>query len=143
MDPTKALISTSALPPLVTAAGPGAIFAAEEFFWGKLRNPHTRRAYRTALGQFLDWCAGQGIELKRITPMMVGLYFDQHPGSPATKQQHRAAMRHFFDQMVVRHVCLLNPVATVRLERWRVHPVAKREPKSTPAQPRLNHSGPE
>ena len=124
MDPTQALIPAAlglpALPALVTAAGAGAIFAAEEFFFGKLRNPHTRRAYQTAIGQFLDWCSGQGVELKRISPMMVGLYFDRHPGSPATKQQHRAALRHFFDQMVVRHVCLLNPVATVRLERFEV-----------------------
>ncbi len=117
----QALVTTStALPALVTAAGPGAIFAAQEFFWGKIRNPHTRRAYQTAIGQFLGWVAGQGVELARITPMMVGLYFDQHSGSPATKQQHRAAMRHFFDSMVVRHVCLLNPVATVRLERFEV-----------------------
>ncbi len=43
------------LPDLVTAAGPGAIFAAQEFFWGKIRNPHTRRAYQTAIGQFLGW----------------------------------------------------------------------------------------
>lgn len=108
------------LPALVTAAGSGAIFAAQEFFWGKIRNPHTRRAYQTAIAQFLAWAEGQGSDLKRITPMLVGLYFDQHPGSPATKQQHRAAMRHFFDSMVVRHVCLLNPVATVRLERHEV-----------------------
>ena len=108
------------LPALVTAAGPGAIFAAQEFFWGMIRNPHTRRAYQTAIAQFFAWAEGQGSDLKRITPMMVGLYFDQHAGSPATKQQHRAAMRHFFDSMVVRHVCLLNPVATVRLERFEV-----------------------
>lgn len=124
MDPTQALIPAAhglpALPALVTAAGAGAIFAAEEFFFGKLRNPHTRRAYQTAVGQFLAWCSRQGVELKRISPMMVGLYFDRHPGSPATKQQHRAALRHFFDQMVVRHVCLLNPVSTVRLERFEV-----------------------
>jgi site-specific recombinase XerD len=117
----NALIPASqTLPALVTQAGQGAIFAAQEFFWGKIRNPHTRRAYQTALEQFLGWAQGQGTELSRITPMMVGLYFDQHPGSPSTKQQHRAAMRHFFDQMVVRHVCLLNPVATVRLERYQV-----------------------
>lgn len=108
------------LPALVTAAGSGAIFAAEEFFFAKIRNPHTRRAYRTAIGQFLGWAEGQGVELPRISPMMVGLYFDQHPGGPATQQQHRAALRHFFDQMVVRHVCLLNPVSTVRLERFEV-----------------------
>ena len=123
-NPTQALIlatpKLAELPPLVTAAGAGAIFAAEEFFYGKLRNAHTRRSYQTAIGQFLGWAEGQGTELKRITPMMVGLYFDRHPGSPATKQQHRAAMRHFFDQMVVRHVCLLNPVSTVRLERYEV-----------------------
>ncbi len=117
----SALIPASqSLPALVTAAGQGAVFAAQEFFYGKIRNPHTRRAYQTAIQQFLDWAGGQGTELSRITPMLVGLYFDRHPGSPATKQQHRAALRHFFDQLVTRHVCLLNPVSTVRLERYQV-----------------------
>jgi site-specific recombinase XerD len=111
---------SQALPALVTEAGSGAIFAAQEFFYGKVRNLHTRRAYQTAITQFLDWAGGQGTDLVRITPMIVGLYFDRHPGSPSTKQQHRAALRHFFDQLVVRHVCLLNPVATVRLERYQV-----------------------
>lgn len=109
------------LPALVTASGPGAIFAAEEFFFGQIRNPHTRQAYQVAVAQFLEWAAEQGTaELARITPMLVGRYFDRHPGSPATQQQHRAALRHFFDQMVVRHICLLNPVATVRLQRYQV-----------------------
>lgn len=119
-DLIPAALGLAELPALVTAAGPGAVFAAQEFFFAKLRNPHTRRAYQTAIHQFLAWAGGQGIALERISPMQVGLYFDQHPGSPATRQQHRAAMRHFFDQMVVRHVCLLNPVATVRLERYEV-----------------------
>lgn len=105
---------------LITTTGSGAVFAAQEFFFGKIRNPHTRRAYQTAIQQFLDWMAGQGTELAQISPMMVGLCFDRHPGSPSTRQQNRAALRHFFGQLVVRHVCLLNPVATVRLERYQV-----------------------
>ncbi len=36
------------LPGCVVAAGPGATFAWEEFFLGKIRNPYTRTAYRLA-----------------------------------------------------------------------------------------------
>lgn len=34
------------LPEIVTRPGPNAVFAAQEFFYGKIRNEHTRRAYQ-------------------------------------------------------------------------------------------------
>jgi site-specific recombinase XerD len=107
-------------PALIVSAGPAAGFAWDEFFAGQLRNPHTRSAYRLAVGRFLEWVALQGVPLERITPGMVGAYFDQHPGSPPTRKLHLAALRAFFDRLVTRHVLVLNPAASVRGERYQV-----------------------
>jgi integrase/recombinase XerD len=109
-----------ALPSLIASAGPAAVFAFDEFFSGRLRNPHTRAAYRLAVGRFLDWVKAQETPLERITPGMVGTYFDQHPGSPPTRKLHLAALRAFFDVLVTRHVLILNPAASVRGERYQV-----------------------
>jgi integrase/recombinase XerD len=80
-----------ALPALVANAGGAAAFAWDEFFDGQVRNPHTRRAYAHAVRQFLAWANGQGVEIARITPGMVGQYIDGLPVSPPTKKQHLAA----------------------------------------------------
>src|SRR4051812_15997034 len=101
------------LPAIVESAGGAAVFAWEEFFSGEIRNPHTRAAYRRAVRRFLEWCEGRDVELSRITPGMVGEYFDQLAGSPPTKKQHLAAIRGLFDKLVTRHAVLLNPAASV------------------------------
>ena len=44
------------LPAIIAQAGHGARFAYEEFFHAKIRNAHTRRAYRRAVLSFLQWC---------------------------------------------------------------------------------------
>lgn len=43
---------TPNLPALVERAGPAARFAFEEFLYGRIRNPHTRRAYLHAVRTF-------------------------------------------------------------------------------------------
>jgi len=55
-------------------AGSAAVFAAEEFFFGTIRNEHTRRAYLHAVRQFLAWCETRSLELPRIAPRDVGQY---------------------------------------------------------------------
>jgi len=65
-----------ALPGIVHRAGQAAVFAAEGFFYGSIRNEHTRTAYRRAVDQFLAWCEERGLELVRIAPKDVGQYFD-------------------------------------------------------------------
>jgi site-specific recombinase XerD len=50
----------------------------------------------------------------------VGQYLDGLRYAPATKKLHLAALRHFFDELVVRHVVVLNPAASVRGERYQV-----------------------
>ncbi len=105
---------------LVTEAGPAAQFAWDEFFLGSLRNPHTRAAYGRAVRDFLVWLEPCGVALEQLTPGIVGSYFDQLGTSVPTKKLALAAIRGFFDALVLRHVILLNPAASVRAERYAV-----------------------
>lgn len=121
--PDGALVpAPSLLPAIVARAGTAAVFAAEEFFFGRLRNRHTRAAYLGAVRRFLAWAEARGLELARITPGEVGLYFDELRArtSIATGKQHLSALRHFFDGLVTRHAILLNPALSVRGERYQV-----------------------
>jgi len=108
------------LPVLVSHAGGAAKFAWEEFVYARIRNEGTRRAYEFAVRRFLRWCAGRGVELKRIAPAHIGRYMDEQQYSPATKKVHLSALRHFFDELVLRHVIILNPASSVRSERQSV-----------------------
>src|SRR5207248_1149472 len=63
-------------PEILSRAGKAAVFATEEFFFGRLRNEHTRSAYLVAVKRFLSWADARGWELRRITPKDVGQYFD-------------------------------------------------------------------
>jgi integrase/recombinase XerD len=127
--------ATEVIPALVADAGGAACFAWEEFFSAEIRNPHTRRAYRHAVRRFLAWCEAEGLELRRITPGLVGQYFDQHPSGIPTKKQHLAALRGFFDTLVLRHVVPFNPAASVRGERYRV--VEGKTPEITAEEARM------
>jgi integrase/recombinase XerD len=108
------------LPVLIAEAVPAAGFAWDEFFNANIRNPHTRTAYRRAVMRFLRWAEPRGVPLDKITPGMVGTYFNQLQGSPAKRKLHLAALRAFFDALVIRHVVALNPAASVRGERYQV-----------------------
>lgn len=109
---------TAAMPSLVSQAGDAARFAFEEFFHGQIRNAHTRKAYQHALRVFSDWCQGGGIELVKVTPGHVGRYLDALDVSVPTRKVHLAALRRFFDELVMRHVIILNPELSVRSERY-------------------------
>jgi site-specific recombinase XerD len=113
-------VSAAGLPELVSSAGDAARFAYEEFFLGRIRNPYTRKNYLHAVHQFLGWCEHLGLELQQIAPKHVGLYLDQLPLSASTKKVHLSGLRHFFDELVVRHAVILNPAASVRGERYQV-----------------------
>jgi site-specific recombinase XerD len=112
--------SWDGIPPLVIRAGGSARFAWDELFSAELRNPHTRRAYAHAVRQFLGWCDAHDLELRQITPGLVGTYYDELAASIPTKKQHLSALRCFFDRLVLRHAVLLNPAASVRGERYRL-----------------------
>jgi integrase/recombinase XerD len=106
--------------PQMVADTRGGKFAWEEFFDANIRNAHTRAAYCRAAKLFLRWAEPQGVPLAEITPGMVGRYFKQLQGSPSKRKLHLAGLRAFFDALVVRHVMVLNPAASVRGERYQV-----------------------
>ena len=123
---------TNQLPEIISRAGTAAVFAAEEFFYGRIRNPHTRVAYLHAVKLFLGWAEGRGLELVNIAPKDVGQYFDglrKRNLSVATRKQHLAALRHFFDGLVTRHAIILNPALSVRGDRYQV--VERKTPEIT------------
>jgi site-specific recombinase XerD len=109
-------------PAIITAAGGGAEFAWDEFFKGQLANAHTRKNYAHAVRHFLNWCdhPDRQIPLVRITPGDVGDYLASLEVATPTKKLRLAALRKFFDVLVVRHVVILNPAASVRAERYAV-----------------------
>ena len=108
------------LPDLILSVGDGARFSYEEFVFGRIRNLHTRKAYQHAIYRFLGWSRGRGLELRGIAPKDVGQYLDGLEYAPATKKLHLATLRHFFDELVTRHVVVLNPASSVRGERYQV-----------------------
>ena len=122
-------------PPLVIVdAGPAAGFAWDEYLYGAIRNPHTRRSYERASRRFLEWADDRGKRLHEVTPADVGRYLDGLAGSPASKKVYLAAIRHLFDLLVQRHAVVLNPAASVRGERH--NPVEGRTPEISVAQAR-------
>lgn len=110
----------SSIPAIVDRAGTGAKFAWDEFFFAKVRSPHTRRSYLRSINRFLAWCDDRGIELKQVAPADVGQFMDSLNLAVASKKQSLAAIRHFFDGLVTRHAVMLNPAASVRGERYSV-----------------------
>ena len=87
------------MPAWVEQAGAAARFAFEEFLYGQIRNPFTRRAYLRAVREFALWCERRGLELVRVTPADVAQHLDSLPLAPPTKKLHLAALRRLFDQL--------------------------------------------
>src|SRR5258708_1686532 len=104
-DPKLPSFLPSQFPNILKRAGKAAVFASEEFFYGRIRNEHTRAAYLIAVKRFLQWSEARGLELVRIAPRDVGQYLDwlrkQNTSIP-TRKQHLAAIRHFFDTLALR-----------------------------------------
>lgn len=128
-------VAAKLLPVSVREAGPAAEFAWDTFFGGTYRNPHTRVAYMRAVMRFLDWLSSRQIELRLVSPGLVGGYLDGLPLAAPTKKLELAALRAFFDELCRRHVVLFNPAASVRGDRHRV--LEGSTPEITPAQARL------
>ena len=56
----------------------------------------------------------------RVAPGDVGEYLQGLELATPTKKLHLAALRRFFDRLVNRHACIINPAATVKAERYAV-----------------------
>jgi site-specific recombinase XerD len=129
-----ATISRTSLPALVASSGRRAGVRFLEFFAAQIRNPHTRRAYARAVGEFLAWCESVGItSLPAIQPLHVASWIEsqgREVSAPSVKQQ-LAALRRLFDWLVVGQVVPMNPAASVRGPRHvvRVGKTAVLDPK--------------
>lgn len=108
------------VPALIRDAGAAARFAWDEFLYGRIRNPFTRKAYLHSVRLFFRWMDLHGLDLVRVTPEHMGRYLDGLPVAAPTKKLHLAALRRFFDELVLRHVVVLNPALSVRSERHQV-----------------------
>jgi site-specific recombinase XerD len=110
-------LSPPALPPLVAATGDRAGIRFLEFFTATIRNPHTRRAYVRAVGDFLSWCADAGVPaLGGVRPLHVATWVEGLARTHAapTVKQRLAAVRALFDWLVTGQVVPVNPAAAVR-----------------------------
>src|SRR5260221_8196772 len=105
------------MPALIATAGEQAGIRFLEFFAAEIRNPHTRRAYARAAGDFLAWCADAGVaSIAAVQPLHVAAWIELEGRAlavPSVKQR-LAALRHLFDWLVVGQVVPVNPAASVR-----------------------------
>ena len=88
-----------------------------EFFTANIRNPHTRKAYATAVRGFAAWTDTVGItHLRYVKPLHVAAYIEQlqsRLAAPSVKLQ-LAAIRMLFDWLVVGQIVPTNPASAVR-----------------------------
>ncbi|HRE21672.1 MAG TPA: hypothetical protein PKW21_11660, partial [Rhabdaerophilum sp.] len=64
VNPVQQLTAVSPglpLPASVSAAGQKASYRFLEFFTARIRNPHTRRSYGRAVGDFCAWLEARGL----------------------------------------------------------------------------------
>lgn len=119
-------IEPTAPPAAILNAGASARFAYQEFFQASIENAHTRRAYRHAVDCLLDWCGKRDVALQHVSPWLIGEYLGGMRDrcgealSKPSRKLHLAALRHFFDHLVLRHAIPLNPAASVRGPRHSV-----------------------
>jgi site-specific recombinase XerD len=110
-------VESRALPAIVVAADNDARERFLEFFASNIRNRHTRRAYLTAVQDFLDWCKGAGVgSFREVRPLHVAAWVEQQSQThkAPTAKLRLAAIRHLFDWLVNGQVVPINPAASVR-----------------------------
>jgi site-specific recombinase XerD len=111
------LLPTGPLAAFVAAAGDQAQVKTAEFFAGRIRNSHTRRAYVNAFREFHAFCETLSLlSLAAVQPLHVAAYVETltRTKSAPTAKQHLAAIRMLFDHLVANGVLPLNPAHAVR-----------------------------
>src|SRR3954464_15939207 len=99
-------------PALIVAAGERAAVRFLEFFASAIRNPHTRRAYARAAGDFLAGCAVDGVpSITAVQPLHVAAWTNFQTATHAAPAvtQRLAAIRHLFDWLVFGQILPHNP----------------------------------
>src|SRR3954466_7579198 len=111
------ITASPTLPALITASGDRAEMCFLEFFAAHIRNPRTRRAYSRAVSEFLAWCDAAGVpSITAVQTLHVATWIEAQTrthAAPSVKQR-LAALRHFFDWLVIGQVVPVNPAASVR-----------------------------
>ncbi|MCZ8164055.1 MAG: tyrosine-type recombinase/integrase [Microcystis sp. LE19-98.1E] len=125
MSGSSALVahSGSTAPALVAAAGDRASYRFLEFFTARIRNPHTRRSYGRAVGDFCAWLEARGLrDITQVNSLVVAAWVEhmqqEHP-APTVKQR-LAAVRMMFDWLATGGVMPFNPATAVRGPRHSV-----------------------
>jgi site-specific recombinase XerC len=116
---------------------------APGFFAAHIRNRNTREGYLRAVRNFLDWAEPVGVgTLLDIEPMHVatGVELKMRGYEAQSVKQQLAALRHFFDWLVMGQVLTINRVLRPRSEvllrrRQDTDPVAERDPAADPRDP--------
>jgi len=117
MNQLVAIIPAPTLPALIGSANDRAQLRFLEFFAVTIRNPHTRRAYARAVGEFLGWCDARGVvSIAAVQPLHVAAWIEElgREVSVPTVKQRLAGVRHLFDWLVTGQVVSVNPAASVR-----------------------------
>ena len=108
---------------VITAAGERASYRFLEFFTARIRNPHTRRSYGRAVGDFCAWLEARGLrDITQVNSFVVAAWVEhmqqEHP-APTVKQR-LAAVRMMFDWLATGGVIPFNPATAVRGPRHSV-----------------------
>jgi site-specific recombinase XerD len=112
-----ATLAAARTPALVSAAGERAAYRFLEFFTAQIRNPHTRRAYARAVGEFCAWLEARGVpSITSVGSVHVAAYVEDlgHRHSAPTVKQHLAAIHMMFDWLATGGILPFNPATAVR-----------------------------
>lgn len=104
-------------PAIVAAAGERAAYRFLEFFTAQIRNPHTRRAYARAVGEFCAWLDRYGLpSIMAVSSIHIAAYVEElgRSHSAPTVKQRLAAIRMMFDWLATGGVLPFNPATAVR-----------------------------
>lgn len=86
-------ITAPMLPALVGASGDRAGVRFLEFFAAQIRNPHTRRAYARAVGEFLAWSECVGLTSLASVQPLARRDLDRGSDAPGLGPDRQAAAR--------------------------------------------------
>lgn len=114
---TPLVPATVMAPSLVVASGDRAAYRFLEFFTAQIRNPHTRRAYARAVGDFCHWAEAHGVRsIETVSSVHVAAWVEGlgREVSPPTVKQHLAAVRMMFGWLATGGVLPFNPATAVR-----------------------------
>jgi|GEM_PF-2950769 len=92
------------VPAIIADIGEEAIEHFVNFFTAEIKNHNTRAAYGMAVAKFLRGCELQGLGLREIKPVTVAGYIESLKLSVPSVKQHLAAIKRFFDYLVVKQV---------------------------------------